>query len=63
MRIRTGIVERRVKRLRDTVNPGRLKDTASSVLETVQTVPRKSSEAARAAAGRVRIGSRLLAAA
>jgi len=46
-----------VKRLRDKVNPGRLKDTASSVLETVQTVPRKSSEAARAAAGRVRTGS------
>ena len=47
-----------MKRLRDTVNPGRLKDTASSVLETVQTVPRKSSEAARSAAGRVRTGSR-----
>ena len=47
-----------MKRLRDKVNPGRLKDTASSVLESVQTVPRKSSVAARAAVGRARTGSR-----
>ena len=47
-----------MKRLLDKVNPGRLKDAASSVLGSVQTVPRKSSEAARAAAGRVRTGSR-----
>ena len=58
VRIRNGTKEKRVKRLRDKVNPGRLKHTASSVLESVQTVPRKSSEAARAAAGRVRTGSR-----
>ena len=56
--IRNGIKEKRVKRLRDKVSPGRLKDSASSVLGTVQTVPRKSSVAARAAVGRVRTGSR-----
>ena len=56
--IRIGTKERRVKRLRDKVKPGKLKDTASTVLESVQTVPRKSSSAARAAVGRVRTGSR-----
>ena len=52
MRIRNGIKETRVKRLRDKVNSGRFKDTASSVLRSVQTVPRESSVAARAAVGR-----------
>ena len=47
-----------MKRLRYKVSPGRLKDTASSVLGSVQTVPRKSSKVARAAVGRVRTGSR-----
>ena len=46
-----------MKRLRNKVSSGRLKDTASSVLGSVQAVPRKSSNAARSALGRVRIGS------
>ena len=46
-----------MKRLRNKVRPGRLKDTASSVLSSVQAVPRKSSNAARSALGRARIGS------
>ena len=46
-----------MKRLRNKVSPGRLKNTASSVLGSVQAVPRKSSNATRSALGRVRIGS------
>ena len=47
-----------MKRLRDKVSSSRLKNTASAALGSVQAVPRKSSNAARSAVGRVRIGSR-----
>ena len=47
-----------MKRLRNRVSSRKLKETASSVLGSVQAVPRKSSNAARSAVSRVRIGSR-----
>ncbi len=51
-------MEHRVKKLRDKASSGRLKETASSVLNSVQAVPRKSSNAARSAVSRVGTGSR-----